>query len=408
MSNPALSERLASLQPSPIIVVVNAARALKAAGKPVVSLSIGVPGFLPPAHVYEAAHKAVDADSGDYLPGRGSPALISAFIASLQQRGFTYTETEVVAQVGGKGALFNLLLALINSGDEVIVPAPYWASYPEMVKLVGGVPVCPTATAANHYKITPAQLQAAITPNTKAILWNNPSNPTGMLYTAAETAAIAAVLAAAPQVWVISDDIYDHLVFDKSAPRAAHVLDSQPQLRDRTILVQSVSKTYGMPGWRVGMVAAPKLVTDALLALTSQSTTHLPAVPMAAAAAALSGPQDFLHTQTARLLGQRNETLAVLQSLNLPCPTPEGAFYAFPQIAPLFGKTTPAGTKITDDLSFCTALLHEALVAVVPGSAFGDGGAIRISYAGKPEELTEALSRLKTFVQGLRSLADED
>jgi aspartate aminotransferase len=401
MPHPALSERLASLQPSPIIVVANAARALKAAGKPVVSLSIGVPGFLPPAHVYEAAHKAVDADSGDYLPGRGSPALVSAFLNSMKARGFEYSEAEVVAQVGGKGALFNLLLALVNAGEEVIVPAPYWASYPEMVKLVGGVPVCPTASAANNYKLTPAQVQAAITPKTKAILWNNPSNPTGMLYTAEETAAIAVVLAAAPHVWVIADDIYDHLIFD-NAKRAAHILDTQPQLRDRTIIVQSVSKTYGMPGWRVGMVAAPKLVADALLALTSQSTTHLPAVPMAAAAAALSGPQEFIHVQTARLLEQRNETLAMLQELGLPCPTPEGAFYAFPQITPMFGKTTPAGSKITDDLSFCTALLNEALVAVVPGGAFGDAGAIRISYAGKPEELTEALRRLKGFVQSLR------
>ncbi|MCA3244064.1 MAG: aminotransferase class I/II-fold pyridoxal phosphate-dependent enzyme [Alphaproteobacteria bacterium] len=402
MTAPALATRLQTLQPSPIIQVANAARALKAAGKPVVSLSIGVPGFLPPAHVYAAAHQAVDADSGDYLPGRGSPALVQAFLASMAARGFAYTEAEVVAQVGGKGALFNLLLALINPGDEVIVPAPYWASYPEMVKLMGGVPICPTATAANNYKITPAQLQAAITPKTKAILWNNPSNPTGMLYTPAETAALAAVLAAAPQVWVISDDIYDHLIFDQGAKRAAHVLDSQPGLKDRAILVQSVSKTYGMPGWRVGMVAAPKLVVDALLALTSQSTTHLPAVPMAAAAAALAGPQDFLHAQTARLRAQRDETLAALAAMGLPCPMPEGAFYAFPQITPTFGKTTPGGTKITDDLNFCTALLHEALVAVVPGGAFGDAGAIRISYAGKGAELTEALQRLARFVGSLQ------
>lgn len=403
MTAPQLATRLQTLQPSPIIQVANAARALKAAGKPVLGLSIGVPGFLPPAHVYEAAHKAVDADSGDYLPGRGSPELVKAFLASMAARGFAYTEAEVVAQVGGKGALFNLLLALINPGEEVIVPAPYWASYPEMVKLVGGVPVCPTATAANNYKLTPAQVQAAITPKTKAILWNNPSNPTGMLYTAEETAAIAAVLAAAPQIWVISDDIYDHLIFDEGAARAAHVLDSQPGLKDRAILVQSVSKTYGMPGWRVGMVAAPKVVTDALLALTSQSTTHLPAVPMAAAAAALSGPQDFLRTQTTRLRAQRDETLTALAAMGLPCPTPAGAFYAFPQITPTFGKTTPAGSKITDDLSFCTALLNEALVAVVPGGAFGDAGAIRISYAGKGAELTEALQRMASFVAALQA-----
>jgi aspartate aminotransferase len=399
-TSPALANRLQALQPSPIIVVANAARALKAEGKPVVSLSIGVPGFLPPKHVYEAAHAAVDTDSGDYLPGRGSPALVKAFTESMAARGFSYAETEVCAQVGGKGALFNLLLALINPGDEVIVPAPYWASYPEMVKLVGGTPVCPKAEAANNYKLTPAKVKAAITPKTKALLWNNPSNPTGMLYTPEETAAIADVLAEAPHVWVISDDIYDHLVFGQ-AKRAAHVMDTQPTLKTRCIVVQSVSKTYGMPGWRVGMVAAPKPVIDALLALTSQSTTHLPAVPMAAAAAALSGPQDFLSLQKERLLAQRNQTLEVLKELALPCPTPEGAFYAFPQITPTFGKTTPKGTKITDDVSFCTALLNEALVAVVPGGAFGDNGAIRISYACKAEELTEALKRLKAFVQSL-------
>ena len=396
----ALANRLQALQPSPIIMVANAARALKAEGKPVVSLSIGVPGFLPPKHVYEAAHLAVDADTGDYLPGRGSPQLVKAFLNSMAGRGFAYEEAEVCAQVGGKGALFNLLLALINPGDEVIVPAPYWASYPEMVKLVGGVPVCPKADAANNYKLTAAQVQAAITPKTKAILWNNPSNPTGMLYTPEETEALAAVLAAAPGVWVISDDIYDHLVFS-AEKRAAHVLDSQPGLRERCIIVQSVSKTYGMPGWRVGMVAAPKTVINALLALTSQSTTHLPAVPMAAAAAALTGAQDFLVDQKARLLKQRDETLAALAALNLPCPKPEGAFYAFPQITGCFGKATPAGTKITDDVSFCTALLNEALVAVVPGGAFGDSGAIRISYAGKAEELAEALKRLTAFVQSL-------
>ncbi len=402
-ATPALSSRLQALQPSAIIQVANAARALKAAGKPVLSLSIGVPGFLPPAHVYEAAHKAVDADSGDYLPGRGSAGLVQAFRASMQARGFDYAEAEVCAQVGGKGALFNLLLALVNPGDEVIIPAPYWASYPEMVKLVGGVPVCPTASVANDYKITPAQLRAAITPATKAILFNNPSNPTGMLYTAAEVAALAAVLAEAPHVWIVADDIYDHLIFGATGERAAHVLDSHPSLRARTVLVQSVSKTYGMPGWRVGMVAAPKPLIDALLALTSQSTTHLPAVPMAAAAAALSGPQDFLAPQLVRLNRQRDETLAALRQMGLTCPMPQGAFYAFPQITSVFGKVTPAGTRLTDDLSFCTALLNEALVAVVPGGAFGDAGAIRISYAGNAAELTEALARLAKFCAALQA-----
>lgn len=404
-SLPSLARRLDVVKPSPIIMVANAAREMKARGEDVVSLSIGVPGFLPPKHVYEAARAAVEADSGDYLPGRGSPALVKAFVASMKARGFDYGETEVCAQVGGKGALFNLLLALVDEGDEVVVPAPYWASYPEMVKIVGGVPVTPKADAAHGYKLSAAQMEAAIGPKTKVVLFNNPSNPTGMLYHPEEVAAIGAVLAKQPGVWIISDDIYDQLVFEggvQPGNRAAQLLDSHPELKERLIVVQSVSKTYGMPGWRVGMVAAPKVVIDALLTLTSQSTTNLPAVVMAAAAAALSGPQDFLVEQKARLVKQRDEALAALKGLGLECPVPEGAFYVFPQITACFGKTTPGGMVISDDVAFCKALLAEEKVACVPGGAFGDAGAIRISYAGKPAELTEALARLARFVRGLK------
>ncbi|MBI1308295.1 MAG: aminotransferase class I/II-fold pyridoxal phosphate-dependent enzyme [Proteobacteria bacterium] len=402
---PELSARMKALQPSAIIKVANAAREMKEAGEKVMSLSIGVPGFLPPAHVYEAAHAAVDQDSGDYLAGRGSAALVKAFVASMKAKGFEYAENEVCAQVGGKGALFNLLLALVNDGDEVVVPAPYWASYPEMVKLAGGVPVCPTADAQHGYKLTAAQLEAAISGKTKAVLFNNPSNPTGMLYHPDEVAAIAAVLAKHPGVWIISDDIYDELVFEGGvgeAKRAAQLMDSHPELRERLIIVQSVSKTYGMPGWRVGMVAAPKVVVDALLGLTSQSFTNLPAVTMAAAAAALSGPQDFLAEQKARLVKQRDEVLAALEKAGLPCPKPEGAFYVFPQVKGCFGKTTAGGAVVADDVSFCQLLLREEKVACVPGGAFGDAGAIRISYAGKPEELTTALAGVVRFVAGMK------
>lgn len=397
-----LATRLSVVQPSPIIAVANMARQMKEKGENVVSLSIGVPGFLPPQHVYEAAHKAVDTDAGDYLPGRGSKQLVDAFIASMKQRGFTYAETEIAAQSGGKGMLFNLLLALVNEGDEVVIPAPYWASYPEMVKIVGGKPVTPTASAANNYKLTADQLAAAITPKTKALIFNNPSNPTGMLYTKAEIDGLAKVLEANPHVWVISDDIYDMLVFDGTA-RAAHLLDAAPALKARTLLLQSVSKTYGMPGWRIGMVAGPKPVIDALLTLTSQSSTNLPAVTMAAAAAAFSGSHDFLTVQKARLVKQRDMALAALAEMpGISCPKPEGAFYVFPQIKSCFGKTTAGGTKITDDVTFCQALLAEAKVAVVPGGAFGDAGAIRISYAGKEADLVEGMNRLKAFVAGLK------
>jgi aspartate aminotransferase len=390
-----LATRLQSLQPSPIVQVAAQARALKAAGHEVLSLSIGVPGFLPPAHVYAAAHAAVDADTGDYLAGRGSAALVGAFLGRLSQLGFDYAESEVCAQVGGKGALFNLMLALLNPGDEVVIPAPYWTSYPEMVRLVGGVPVTPLATAAQDYKLTPAQLQAALTPRTKMVILNNPSNPTGMLYDAAEMAALAKVLAGQPGVWVVADDIYDMLTLaTPTLSRAAHVLDSQPALKPRTVLVHSVSKTYGMPGWRVGMVAGPKPLIDGLLALSSQSFTHLPAVPMAAAAAALSGPQDFLLVQKERLLAQRDVALEALRALQWPCPVPAGAFYVFPQVRGLFGRTTAQGRVLSNDVVLCEALLAEALVAVVPGSAFGDDGAIRMSFAGPRQELVAALDRL--------------
>lgn len=402
---PTTAQRLSVVQPSAIIKVAGQARVLKEQGKNVVSLSIGVPGFLPPEHVYVAAEKAVRADAGDYLPGRGSKALTDAFIGSLKERGFTYAETEVAAQAGGKGGLFNLLLALVDAGDEVVVPAPYWASYPEMVKIVGGVPIMPVATAAQDYKLTPVQLEAALSAKTKAILFNNPSNPTGMLYTKAEVKALAEVLLKFPNVWIISDDIYDKLVFETEAgmTRAAHLLDVAPELKERMIILQSVSKTYGMPGWRIGMVAAPKAVIDALLTLTSQSITNLPAVTMAAAAAALGGDQGFLEGQKTRLKKQRDMALEGLAKLEgITCPVPQGAFYVFPQMNAWYGKTSASGRKIEGDVSLCEALLEEQLLAVVPGGAFGDANAIRISYAGKEADLMEGLARLAAFGAGLK------
>lgn len=399
-----LAKRMDAVQPSAIIKVAGKARELKAAGQDVVSLSIGVPGFLPPEHVYAAAHMAVDTDSGDYLPGRGSSELVNAFRKMLERRGFAYNDTEVCAQVGGKGALFNLLLALVEAGDEVVIPAPYWASYPEMVKIVGGTPVTPLGDAAHNYKITPHQLAASLSERTKLVIFNNPSNPTGMLYNADEVAALAKILAARPDIWVISDDIYDRLVFNNDdAPGgfAAQLLDFEPQLKPRMAIVQSISKTYGMPGWRVGMVAAPKHLIDALLTLTSQSFTNLPAVPMAAAVAAMEGDQSFLDNQKGRLLKQRDMTLAALAEMKLPCPKPEGAFYAFPQIGHLFGKTSRGGKLVKDDVAFCELLLEEALVAVVPGGAFGDPNAIRISYAGKESALMEGLRRMQEWIAQL-------
>lgn len=403
---PKLAHRLSVVQPSPTIMIAQKAKALRDKGEDIVSLSIGVPGFLPPAHVYEAARKAVDADTGDYLPGRGSKALVDAFLKAMRERGFEYAENEVAAQFGGKGMLFNLFLALIDEGDEVVIPSPYWVSYPEMAKIAGGVPVMPHAGPEQGYKLTPEQLEKALSVRSKLFVFNNPSNPTGMLYTADEVKALAAVLARHPNVWIASDDIYDRLVFDGGLDgkgRAAHLLDFEPGLRDRTVIVQSVSKSYGMPGWRVGMAAGPKAVIDALLTLTSQSSTNMPAVTMAAAAAAWGGDQGYLKPQLERLVKQRDLALGALSKIEgVTCPKPEGAFYVFPQVKALYGKTTAGGTVLRDDVAFCEALLAEAKLAAVPGGAFGEPGAIRLSYAGKEADVAEGMRRLAAFVAGLK------
>lgn len=393
-----LAVRMDALEASAIIRMSQRVRELKAAGRQVFSLSIGVPGFLPPAHVPAAAVAAVGADTGEYLPGRGSAALVAAFRQNLADKGFAYSEREICAQPGGKGALFNLMLALVGDGDRVVVPAPYWASYPEMVKLAGGVVVAPYAGAGQGYKLLPAQLAEALR-GARLLVFNNPSNPTGMLYSAEELRGLAEVLEAWDG-WIISDDIYDRLVFADGMERAPHLLDVAPGLRERLVMVQSVSKTYGMPPWRVGMVAGPEAVVTALVDLASQSFTNLPGVAMAAAAAAFGGSHDFLAAQLARLRRQRDETLAATRRMGLDCPVPMGAFYVFPQVAPLLGKTSPGGVLLADDEMFCRALLEEAGVAAVPGGAFGDAGAVRISYAGDGGELTVALERMEAFVAG--------
>ncbi|HEX2859767.1 MAG TPA: pyridoxal phosphate-dependent aminotransferase [Alphaproteobacteria bacterium] len=398
---PQLADRMSTLQPSAIIRMAQKAADLKASGQKIASLSIGVPGFTPPEYVYEAALKAVKADSGEYLPGRGSKGLLEAFIKTQAAKGFIYGMAEVCAQPGGKGALFNLLLALVNPGDRVLIPAPYWASYPEMAKLVGGVPVTPYAGPENNYKLTAEQLSAQLGDDVTVLIFNSPSNPTGMVYSRAELEGIAAVLRKHPDLWIISDDIYDHLIFS-GEQRATHLLDVAPDLKDRLIIVQSISKTYGMPGWRVGLVAGPKPVVSALVDMASQSFTNLPAVPMAAAEAALNGPLDFLAPQLGRLQKHRDLTLAALKKLGLECPTPQGAFYVFPNIKNALGKTSAGGAVIKTDEDFCTALLAEQQVAAVPGGAFGDKHAIRLSYAGKEPDLLAGLEGLTKFVTSLK------
>jgi aspartate aminotransferase len=270
-----------------------------------------------------------------------------------------------------------------------------------MVKLVGGVPLTPHAGPEQGYKLTAKQLEAQLGDDVTVMIFNSPSNPTGMIYTRDELKGIAAVLKKYPDLWIVSDDIYDRLIFS-GEERAAHLLDVAPELKDRLIQVQSVSKTYGMPGWRVGLIAGPQPVISALVDMASQSFTNLPGTAMAAAEAALKGGLKFLAPQLKRLQKHRDLTLAALKKIGLPCPTPEGAFYVFPQIAGCLGKTSADGSRINTDEDFCKALLKEQKVAVVPGGAFGDPNAIRLSYAGKEADLKTGLAGLEEFVKGLK------
>lgn len=398
---PQLARRMNAVKPSATAAVGKKVAAMKAAGINVLSFSIGVPGFLPPAHVYAAAHAAIDADKGAYFPAQGTPELLKAFQFRLKEDGFDYALNELCTCIGGKNGLYNLMQVLTEAGDEVIFPSPYWTSYPDIIALAGATPVAVPCTAAEHYKLTPAKLQAAITPRTRAFLFNNPNNPTGMLYTQAEVQALADVLMQHPHIWILSDDIYDKMVYD--GEKFHHLLHAQPSLRDRTCIVQSLSKTYGMPGWRVGMVAAPEVVMKPLITLTEQALMNVSGVAMAAAAAAFAGDHTFLEPLKRGFEKKRDMTMAMLNTLQgVTCPHPQGAFYAFPNVKKLFGKTSAGGTLISDDMAFCNAMLEEEHVALVPGSGFGDAEAVRISYATSEALLTEGLTRFARFVNGLK------
>ena len=395
---PPLATRLSAAKPSPILAIAQLAKELQAAGKPVISLSVGVPGFLPPAGVYDAARAALSKDSGDYGVGRGDAALVKAWVGTLARKGLTYDASEVCVQVGGKGGLFNVLLALVNAGTEVVIPAPYWTSYPDMVALAGGTPVIVPCPASQNYKLTPAQLRTVLDARAGkpcGLLFNNPSNPTGMVYDPAEVAAVAEVLKDYPNVWVISDDIYDELGF--TGTKTAHLLDTAPSLRDRLIIAHSVSKTYGMVGWRVGLLAGPKAIMDGVLLLTSQSSTCVPFMAQAGAAEALSGDQTFLTDVLKTLQTKRDLLLAAVQRWGWECPVPEGAFYLFPQVTSLFGRTL-GGTVIDSAATLAKVLLTEAHVAVVPGAAFGDAGAVRLSYGAKEAEIVTAIARIDALL----------
>jgi aspartate aminotransferase len=399
---PFLSAALDRVKPSATIAVTDKARALKAAGRNVIGLGAGEPDFDTPANIKLAAIHAIEAGKTKYTDVGGIPELKAAIIAKFQrENGLIYTPNQVVVSTGGKQVLYNALMATINPGDEVIIPAPYWVSYPEMVALAGGEPVAIVCTAEFGFKLQPAALEAAITPKTKWIILNSPSNPTGAAYSRAELKALTDVLVKHPQVWVMTDDMYEHLVYDDftfSTPAQI-----EPKLFDRTLTVNGVSKAYSMTGWRIGYAGGPAELIKAMTTIQSQSTSNPSSVSQWAAVEALNGPQDFIPVNNETFKERRDLVVSMLnQAKGISCPRPEGAFYVYPSCAGTIGKTSPTGKVIANDEDFVTELLETEGVAVVQGSAFGLGPAFRISYATKTTDLEEACKRIQRFCGDLR------
>ena len=397
-----LSDTLARVKPSPTIAVTTKAAELKAAGKDVIGLGAGEPDFDTPQNIKDAAKRAIDQGKTKYTAVDGIPELKKAICAKfLAENGLTYAPNQITVGTGGKQILYNALVATCNPGDEVIIPAPYWVSYPDMVLLAGGTPVPVVATLENNFKITPAQLEAAITPKTKWFIFNSPSNPTGAGYTWDELKALTDVLLRHPQVWILSDDMYEHLVFDDF--KFCTPAEVEPQLYDRTLTTNGVSKSYAMTGWRIGYAGGPVHLIKAMGTVQSQSTSNPCSVSQYAALEGLTGPQEFLTTNKALFQRRRDLVVSMLNAApGITCPTPEGAFYVYPDISGCIGKTSAAGTLIADDEAFASALLEETGVAVVFGAAFGLSPNFRVSYATADETLREACSRIQAFCAGLK------
>jgi len=392
---PHLATRMSRAKPSAIMLIAEKAKQLKAAGRDIISFSIGVPNFLPGPHVYQAVRDALEKDSGQYGSNRGPEALLDAYIEHLVQAGLTgYQRSNIATAIGAKHMLYNLGEALLDPGDVIVFAVPYWTTYLDMAEILDVKPRLLPCSSAQNYKLTPAQLDAAL-PGAKLFLFNNPSNPTGMVYTREEISALADVLVRHPDVWIICDDIYNRMVFDGVGYH--NFVQARPELRDRVIQVDSISKTYGMPGWRVGFIAAPEVVANAVVTLNSNHITNVPEVVNAAAVAALRGPQDIPIAKNAEFAARRDQVYAALTAIpGVVCPRPQGAFYAFPNISGAFGKSHN-GRVINNDVDFCAFLLDAKGVACVPGSAFGDPLALRISYTCPADQLAPGLQRFQEF-----------
>jgi aspartate aminotransferase len=396
-----LSATLDRVKPSPTVAVTTQAAELKAAGRDIIALGAGEPDFDTPQNIKDAAVAAISAGKTKYTAVDGILELKQAICAKFKRdNGLDYTPSQISVGTGGKQILYNALMATMNPGEEVVIPAPYWVSYPDMVLLAGGTPVIAPATLENNFKLTPEALEEAITPKTKWFIFNSPSNPTGAGYSRVELKALTDVLMRHPHVWVMTDDMYEHLAYDGF--EFCTPAQVEPALYDRTLTVNGVSKAYAMTGWRIGYAAGPEKLIGAMRKIQSQSTSNPCTISQWAAVEALNGTQDYIAENNAMFVRRRNLVVEMLSAIpGVTCPTPEGAFYVYPSISGLIGKTSAAGTKITDDETFATALLDETGVAVVFGAAFGLSPNFRVSYATSDAALKEACTRIQTFCAGL-------
>ena len=396
-----LSSALERVKPSPTIAISTKAAELKAAGRDVIALAAGEPDFDTPDHIKAAAVKAIAEGKTKYTAPDGMPELKRAICAKfLRENSLTYTPAQVTVGNGGKQTLYNAFIATLNAGDEVVIPAPYWVSYPDMVLLASGTPVIAPTSQENNYKLTPAQLEAALTPKTKWFIFNSPSNPTGAGYNWDELKALTDVLLRHPDVWVMTDDMYEHLAYDDF--KFCTPAEVEPALYPRTLTCNGVSKAYAMTGWRIGYAAGPEPLIAAMRKIQSQSTSNPCTISQWAAVEALNGPQEFLSENNASFSRRRDLVVKMLnEAKGITCPTPEGAFYVYPSIDGLIGKQTPSGAVIADDEAFATELLEQTGVAVVFGAAFGLSPNFRVSYATSDVELFEACTRIKEFCENL-------
>lgn len=400
-----IANRMKNIKPSPTLALVQVASDLKAQGRDIIALNAGEPDFDTPDHIKNAAKAALDAGKTKYTPVPGTPELRAAIAKKFKDdNGLDYKPEQIIAGTGGKQILYNAFMATVNPGDEVVIPAPYWVSYPDMVELAEGTPVIVAADADNNFKLKPEQLEAAITPKTKWVIINSPSNPTGAGYTKDELKALADVLKKHPHVLIMSDDIYEYLVYDGFEFNT--IASVAPELMDRTLTINGVSKAYSMTGWRLGYGAGPVDIIKKMTNLQSQSTSNPSSITQAAAVAALSEPRDFLDAWKESFKQRRDLVVGMLNDADgIECATPNGAFYVYPSCAGLIGKRTPDGKVIETDEDFAKYLIESVGVVTVHGTAFGLSPHFRISYATSEAVLKDACKRIQDACSQLQAKA---